>query len=115
MNNLGNVIHSLVLIGLIGGCAPTLEYGRWPDTAKLDSLQLYKSDMDEVRAVLGEPHGKGQGRTPDFPELATIWTYEYAVSTGTASDFSILLIGFIDGRFYGYTWFSSQQKTRVSH
>ena len=115
MNKLTVTIFGIVLIGLLTGCVSTIEYGRWPDTSKLDNLTLYESSMDEVRALLGEPHGKGQGRTPDYPELATIWSYEYAVSTGSASDFSLLIIGFIDGRYYGYTWFSSQQKMQVSH
>ena len=115
MNKLGSLIVGFVVIGLLVGCTPTFKYGRWPDTSNLESLKLYESDMDEVRVLLGEPHGMGQGRTPDFPKLATIWSYEYTVSTVIATDFSLLIIGFIDGRYYGYTWFSSQQKTQVSH
>jgi len=114
------IIKNLLWIPLVfifAGCAMTLEYGRWPEPTQLDKLQLGQSDSTEILQLLGEPTGKGMGRMPDFPDTATVWSYEYQrVSGATTSEVEInlLLIFLKDGVYQGHFWFEADDEMQMS-
>ena len=114
------VLRHLFLVpflALVAGCAMTLEYGRWPDTDQLGKLRLGQSDSAEVRQLLGEPTGKGQGRMPDFPGTATVWSYEYqriSAAAGSDVEINVLMVFLSEGIYQGHFWFEAVDKMQVS-
>lgn len=106
---------SLALIAT--GCATSLEYGRWPDTSRLAELRLGQSDSQMVLDLLGEPTGKGEGRMPDFPDKATVWSYEYqsiAASAASEVEINLLMVFLKDGIYQGHFWFAADDNLQLS-
>lgn len=87
------------------------------ETAALDrSLQVGVSTAADVRAVLGEPTGRGSTQLPIDPEPRETWYYYHekgrvGEATGTAPEVEMrrtfLFVYLDDGRYDGYMWFSS--------
>lgn len=88
--------------------------GKKPDVGLLQTaLHAGKSGEQDVRAVLGNPDGRGRSMLPWQSSPRTVWTYYYeegVIDLGGAGsdDRRIFLFVFLDeGRFDGYLWFSS--------
>jgi hypothetical protein len=84
--------------------------GQPPPIDRLAKLQPAVSTSADVRAVLGDPPGRGAVHVPNLPP-ADIWQYEYVQMEGTKAKMRMLLV-FMDkstGVYGGYMWFSSGQ------
>ena len=114
------ILRSLLWVPLataIGGCAMSLEYGRWPDPGRLAELRLGQSDSAEVLRLLGQPTGKGKGRMPDFPDTATVWSYEdqrVVASTASEVEINLLMVFLKDGIYQGHFWFEADDEMQMS-
>jgi hypothetical protein len=99
----------LVLVLLsIWGCSPVIQFGRIPDTAKLEtSLQPEVSTHADVLEVLGEPRNSGGALLPGHDSPRDMWVYYYEEGTLTDDRRIFLFVFFKMGRYDGYLWFSS--------
>ncbi len=104
----------IMLAALSMGCVTTVEYGRWPDPEQLNNLKLAYSTSENVRELLGEPTGKGEGRMPDFVGTATVWSYEYMRTTGSDVKMNMLLVFLWNDKYQGHFWFVAEDKLQVS-
>jgi hypothetical protein len=84
--------------------------GKAPLTERLDQLTIDVSTMSEVKAILGEPQGRGAVKSPSFG-LKEAWLYESTEMKGMdmTSELRMLMV-FLDknrGVYHGHLWFSS--------
>lgn len=118
MKSILRALSWVPLVAIVTGCAMTLEYGRWPDPGQLAKLRLGHSDSEEIRRLLGEPTGKGEGRMPDFPDTATVWSYEYqrvsASTTASEVEINLLMVFLKDGIYQGHFWFEADDEAQIS-
>lgn len=105
-----------VLALLLGACG-TLDFegGRRFDPLQLDTaLKAGVSTQADVRAVLGDPVGKGGAQLPFHETPRIAWTYfsergSLDMVLGGLNDERVYCFVFFDGdRFDGYMWFRSQ-------
>lgn len=103
-----------LLFVVAGGCITAkILIGREVDPGVLErSLTLGRSTPADVRALLGEPHGKGRSHLPIDSGPRTVWAYVYAEANVESNDLKDLrrteLWVYFDGeRYDGYLWFSS--------
>jgi hypothetical protein len=100
---------------LLAGCGVMhVRAGKKPDTGALQkSLHVGRSTEQQVRALLGDPDGRGRSMLPWQASPRTVWSYYYEegvidLGGGNSDDRRIFLYVFFDGdRFDGYMWFSS--------
>ena len=101
---------------LLGACG-TLDFegGRRFDPLELDTaLKAGVSTQADVRAVLGDPVGKGGAQLPFHETPRIAWTYfsergSLDMVRGGLNDERVYCFVFFDGdRFDGYMWFRSQ-------
>jgi hypothetical protein len=106
----------LVLVLLsIWSCSPVIQYGRIPDTSKLEtSLQPEVSTRADVLEVLGEPRNSGGALLPGHDSPRDMWVYYYEEGTLTDGRRIFLFVFFKMGRYDGYKWFSSLPIARFS-
>ena len=76
-----SVLILLTLTTLINACSTTMTMGKVPLTERLDQLTIDVSTMSEVRAILGEPQGRGAVKSPSFG-LKEAWLYESSEMKG---------------------------------
>jgi len=113
MKAIFRIIFFLIIAALSTGCA-TIEYGEWPNTDLLSSLQLDLSNGEDIKRLLGEPTGRGKGRMPDFPGTADVWSYEYTRANGNRMNVSILLIFMINDIYQGHFWFVANDSIKTT-
>lgn len=100
------VLSLLVLI--INGCTPSIQFGKPPLTDSLGTLKIDVSTKQDIKAVLGEPQGYGAVRSPSFG-IKEAWLYESADVEGSKARLRMLMV-FLDkerGVYHGHLWFSS--------
>jgi len=94
---------------LLGGCAPsTFKFGKTPRFDRLAELTPGGSTADDVRAVLGEPQGRGAARSQGF-DLKETWLYESVEVEGATVHMRMLML-FLDkktGAYHGHMWMAS--------
>jgi hypothetical protein len=103
------LLVACVGILLLGGCAPsTLKFGTTPRFDRLSELTPGVSTSKDVRAVLGEPQGRGAARSQGF-DLKDTWLYEGMEVEGATVHMRMLMI-FLDhetGAYHGHMWMAS--------
>lgn len=100
---------------VLGGCGVMqIRAGKRPDVSAMQgSLHVGRSTQQQVRALLGDPDGRGRSMLPWQPSPRTVWSYYYeegVIDLGgeNSDDRRIFLYVFFDeDRFDGYLWFSS--------
>ncbi len=94
---------------LLGGCAPsTLNLGKTPRFDRLSELTPGISTSKDIRAVLGEPQGRGAARSRSF-DLKETWLYESMELEGATARMRMLML-FVDqktGAYHGHMWMAS--------
>lgn len=101
------VILSLLILAA-NGCAPTIQFGKPPLTDRLDLLTIDVSTTQDVKAILGEPQGRGAVRSPSFG-FKEVWLYESTEVEGSKAHLRMLIV-FLDkerGVYHGHIWFAS--------
>ena len=102
------VIILSLFIMVANGCTPTIQFGKPPLTNRLNMLTINVSTTQNVKAVLGEPQGKGAVRSPSFG-VKEAWLYESTKVEGSKARLRMLMV-FLDkerGVYHGHMWFAS--------
>lgn len=115
MKRLIAALFVLPILFVLSSCGSVqVRAGKKPDIALLQkTLHVGRAREQDVRAVLGNPDGRGRSMLPWQSSPRTVWTYYYeegVIDLGGAGsdDRRIFLFVFLDeGRFDGYLWFSS--------
>jgi len=98
----------LDLLSLFGCSGPVIQFGRMPDTSKLEtSLQPNISTKANVLEVLGEPRNSGGALLPGHDSPRDMWVYYFEEGSLTDDRRIFLFVFFKMGRYDGYMWFSS--------
>jgi hypothetical protein len=104
----GIIILSLIIL-VTSGCMSAIQFGKPPLTDRLDSLKINVSTIQDVKAVLGEPQGRGAVRSPSFG-VKEVWLYESTKVEGMTKSRMRMLMVFLDkeqGVYHGHLWFAS--------
>lgn len=93
----------------MSACSIDVRMGRRPDVQELEkNLRLQESTSRDVRAVLGEPFGRGKAMLPGFHSTPRImWSYYYGEASLKDARSTYLFVFFDQDRYDGYMWFSS--------
>ncbi len=97
-----------LLILVINGCTPAIQFGKPPLTDRLDTLKIDVSTKQDIKAALGEPQGYGAVRSPSFG-IKEAWLYESTDVEGSKARLRMLMV-FLDkerGVYHGHFWFAS--------
>ena len=97
----------ILIVGIVGGCASTIEFGARPNTNTLVNLSVGQSTEEDIRFALGEPRGHGAARFSQDLITRDIWFYEYVRSDIKSIDVEILMVFLKDCSYDGHFWFSS--------
>ena len=99
----------MILACALIGCVNMGTTGQPVKPDPLSQMQLNISSKGQVRALLGEPRGRGGSQAgPDKPPQE-IWFYHYMVFTYPVK-MEMLLVFFEADRYNGHLWFSSEHR-----
>ena len=85
-----------------------------PKIDALKDLTQGVSSLEDVRLALGEPRARGMSRWAAYPEvLLKIWEYQYTRAGAGQIDLTILMVFIAEDKYYGYLWFSAEEKFKV--
>jgi len=101
---------------LLNACGPMQSrVGRQFDPGQLEQkLQVGVSTEADVRAVLGEPYGRGRAMMPYHDSPRVVWTYfhdQAVVDLGSGkmdSRRQYLFVFLLGDRFDSYMWFNGE-------
>ena len=106
---------SIVLLGGLAGCTPTVTYGVKPQTERLEKLVVGQSSAADILLTLGEPRGTGVAHLSKELPSRDVWFYEFVKSDGATVTLDVLIVFLLGDRYDGHLWFDSVDAVNKEH